>query len=54
MKASENGAGLTGCIHVEERKWIIHITLHETQAQVDQVPQHKTGYIKSHRKVSGE
>ena len=52
MRASTNGAGLTGCIHVEEQNGSILITLHETKAQVDQEPQHKTGYTKCHRKES--
>ena len=49
--SSTNGAGLTECLHVEESTFI---TLHKTQVQVDQWPQHKIGYIKSNRRESGE
>ena len=35
------GAGLTGCLHVEECKWSISITLCKSQVQMDQRPQCK-------------
>jgi hypothetical protein len=35
------GAGLTRCMHVEVANSSIFITLHKTQVQMDQKPQHK-------------
>jgi hypothetical protein len=52
--SSIKGAGLTGCLPVEDANRSISITLHKTQVQVDQRPQHKTGYTKSDRRESGE
>lgn len=42
--SSANGVGLTGCLHVGECNRPINITLHKTQLQVHQRPQHKTRY----------
>ena len=51
--SSTNGAGLTGCLHEEEWR-LIHmcITLHKTQVQVDQRPQHKTNPTSDRRLIS--
>jgi hypothetical protein len=34
--STTNGAGLTGCLHMENANKSIFITLHQTQLQVDQ------------------
>jgi hypothetical protein len=52
--SSINGAGLTGCLPVKNANGSIVITLHKTQVQVDQRPEHKTGYTKSDRSQSRE
>jgi hypothetical protein len=50
---STNDASLTVCLHGEECKYI-YITLHKTQVQVDQRPQHKIGYTEPNRRESGK
>ena len=42
--SSPNDANLIGCLYAQECKLIHITTLHKTQVQVDQRPQHKTGY----------
>ena len=43
--STENGAGLTGCLDIEECKYIhLSITLNKTD-QVDQRPQSRTGTL---------
>jgi hypothetical protein len=56
MKTSlTNGAGLTGCLHVENNaNRYTSITLHKTPIQVDQRPHHKTRCTKSNSQESGE
>ena len=53
-KSSTNAAGLTRCQHVEECKKMHINHPAQTQVQVDQRPQHKTGHAKSNRRESGE
>ena len=43
METKTNGADLTGCLHKEECKSTFS-TLNKAQFQVDQEPQHNTGY----------
>jgi hypothetical protein len=50
---STNGAGLTGCLYVENENRSIFITLYKAQVQEDQRPQHKTGHAKSNRRERG-
>ena len=45
----KNGAGQTGHLHVEKRKYIHIYHLHKTQLQRDQRPQCKTRHTKSNR-----
>jgi hypothetical protein len=52
---STNGAGLTGS---QSACWRMKtdpcVTLHKTQVQMDQGPQHKTRYTESNRRESGK
>ena len=50
--ASSTNVSLTGCLHVENENRLISISLHKTQVQVYQIPQHETGYMKSEKRVS--
>jgi len=43
-ESSRNGAGLTGCVHIEELKWI----------HIYHPPQHKTENTKSNRIENGK
>ena len=52
--SSTNGAGSTGSQHVEECKPIPLISLYKAQVQVDQGPLHRTIYMETNRKESGE
>ena len=50
--SSINGADLTGCLYQKNENRPIFVTLYKAQVQVDQRPQHKTGYTESNRKES--
>ena len=53
MKASlTNGARLTGCYMQKNENRSIFITMHKTQFQAEQGPQHKLRYTKSHKRKS--
>ena len=55
MKASStNGAGLTGCLHVEESKQMHIYHPAQNSSPNDQVPQLKAIYTKSHRRENGK
>jgi hypothetical protein len=51
---SKNGIGSTGGQHVEECKLVHSYLPVKAQVQVDQGPPHKTRYIESNRRESGE
>ena len=51
--SSINGAGLTGCLYVENENRPIYVTLHKAQVQVDQGLQHKLD-SESNRRESGK
>jgi hypothetical protein len=44
---SKNGAGSTGCQHVQECKLIHTFSLYKAQVQVDQEPPYKTRYTET-------
>jgi hypothetical protein len=52
--SSTNGAGLTGCCTNKNANRSIFITMHKTQVQVDQNPQHKTRHTEPDRRKSEE
>ena len=52
--SSINGAGLTGCLYIENENRPLFVTLHKAQVQVDQGPQHKTRYTETCREKVGK
>lgn len=51
--SSTKGAGQAGCQHAAECKFIHTITLHKTQVQVNQRPQHNNRYTEHNRRKCG-
>lgn len=52
--SSTSGAGLSGCLHVENANRSISFILHKPQVHADRKPQHKTTYTDPDRREHGE